>query len=1030
MANVSAQQVYALISKHTLTAEQQAAVENAPTDSPSLVVAGAGSGKTELMTVRTLWLVANGFAKPHEILGLTFTKKAAAELAGRVQTALYLMRDSELWPSELEFDFEPPNISTYNSFGNEIFRQLALVVGLESDAALLGEGAAYQLARDLIRKHAAEIDSRILEWDKTIDYLAGAVLQMSAGITDHFCEPSAVIREFEALAEFTLALPKNAKGEEGYFEYTSKYLDAAKWNALVSHLADAYLAEKRKRNVVDFSDQVALAVSALDEFGSLAISSRYRFVMLDEYQDTSAIQTRMLSNLFRNQAVMAVGDPNQAIYGWRGATSANLANFASDFGSAKIFPLSTSWRSGSAVVEVANKTAQPLAQSESFETLGTVEPVILTAAENAARGEVFIQVLPDEESEAHEIANWLAARVTPEKSAAILVRTKAAMAILANAVANKGMAVEVTGLGGLMETPEVIDLVSALQVIIRPEAGAQLMRILAGPRYRIGPRDLAELSRFAKKLGKLREEVDSNHPTTIVEALDELLKPKAANLSKLSDRALTRMQDAANLFRKLREVQGLSLTAFAEAVAKELWLDIELMSIPNLKDPLANLNEFYQVVADYELFSERPSLEGFLTWLDYAKERERFEAPKSGAKKGVVQILTMHSSKGLEWDYVAIPAVCKNNFPNQNKESNGWLTLGQLPWNLRSDAGSLPQWDWRKATNQQELKRLHEEYKALVAKRHEREETRLAYVAFTRAKQELLVSSSWHKRGTSTPREPSAFLTNLEGLATKLTYAPEPETNPLDQQRLTASWPIDPIAKRRAELANAAAQVSAAAPVALDSEYQLLVAEVQNQRREILPNLPIRLSASALSVLYRDPVVFSQVLTRPMPQLFTEATDLGTKFHANLEEAFLAGNEVDFDTFLEENPAAEQLVAAFEKSRFKDLVPSHTEFEIQFPLAGFVIVCKLDAVFKNGDSYEVVDWKTGQSPKSEKELAEKAIQLALYRLALSKYENIGIEKISASFFYVAEGKEIKPERLITESELIEFLSELRKVHLS
>lgn len=1030
MAKVSAQQVYSLISEHTLTPEQQAAVENAPIDSPSLVVAGAGSGKTELMTVRTLWLVANGFAKPNEILGLTFTKKAAAELAGRVQSALYLLRDSELWPSELEFDFEPPNISTYNSFGNEIFRQLALVVGLEADAALLGEGAAYQLARELIRKHAADIDPRILEWEKTIDHLTAAVLQMAAGITDHFCDPRRVVEEFDALSRFTLDLPKNAKGAEGYFEYTAKYLDAAKWNSLVANLASAYIAEKRKQNVVDFSDQVALAVLALDEFGNSGVSSRYRFVMLDEYQDTSAIQTRMLSGLFRNQPVMGVGDPNQAIYGWRGATSANLANFANDFGSAKVFPLSTSWRSGFAVVAAANKTAEPLAKSASFETLGTIEPVTLAAAENAPVGNVFVQVLPDEETEAREIADWLAERVNPGTSAAILVRTKAAMPILANAVSAKGLAVEVTGLGGLLETPEIIDLVSALKVIIRPEAGAQLLRILAGPRYRIGPRDLAELSRFAKKLGRLRQEVESNHPITIIEALDELLKPKASELSNLSEVALVRMQDAANLLRKLREVQGLSLTAFVEAVAKELWLDIELMSMPNLRDPLSNLNEFYQVVADYELFSERPSLEGFLTWLDYAKDRERFEAPKSGAKKGVVQILTMHSSKGLEWDFVAVPAVCKNNFPNQNKESNGWLSIGQLPWNLRSDAGSLPQWNWSSAQNQQDLKKSHEEYKELVAQRHEREETRLAYVAFTRAKKDLLISSSWFKRGTSTPREPSAFLTNLESLSTKLTFAPQPESNPLDSQPVTVSWPIDPIAQRRDELTRAAELVNSATPVPLDAEYQLLVAEVNNQRREILPELPTRLPASAIAVLYRDPALFSQVLVRPMPQSFTKATDLGTKFHANLEDAFLAGSEVDFEAFLEENPDAEQLVSAYENSRFKGLIPSHTEFEIQFPLAGFVIVCKLDAVFKNGDSFEVVDWKTGQSPKTEKELAEKAVQLALYRIALAKYENVGVEKVSASFFYVAEGKEVKPERLISESELVEFLNGIRTAHLS
>ncbi|MSZ21210.1 MAG: AAA family ATPase, partial [Actinobacteria bacterium] len=154
----SANQVYAVIKPYQLTAEQEAAVQSAPVDSPSLVVAGAGSGKTELMSVRVLWLVANGFARPEQILGLTFTRKAAAELSKRIYESLLKLRDSELWPQDLEYDFAPPNISTYNAYANGLFRDFALAIGYEPEAALLTEAAAFQLAREVVVRHGSDID--------------------------------------------------------------------------------------------------------------------------------------------------------------------------------------------------------------------------------------------------------------------------------------------------------------------------------------------------------------------------------------------------------------------------------------------------------------------------------------------------------------------------------------------------------------------------------------------------------------------------------------------------------------------------------------------------------------------------------------------------------------------------------------------------------------------------------------------------------------------------------------------------------
>uniref|UniRef100_UPI0040473AA5 UvrD-helicase domain-containing protein n=1 Tax=Aquiluna sp. TaxID=2053504 RepID=UPI0040473AA5 len=370
MTNYSAQEIFSIVSKHKLTDEQEAAISSASTTGPSLVIAGAGSGKTELMSVRTLYLVANQLAKPSEILGLTFTRKAASELATRIQSGLVKLRESSYWPKELGDDFDPPKITTYNSFGNEIFRSLSLQVGFEADAVLLTEAGAISLAREVVANAKISDFSELLNWDKTLDYLTEKVLGASGSLTDNQQSADEAISYLQDFAQQIAALPQSDKGGDGVYAYHQTLLDTMHSSQLVFELARQYQRQKKTRGLVDFSDQVALALMALER-QDLELS--HKFVLLDEYQDTSGIQTMLLSRLFAGKPVMAVGDPNQAIYGWRGASSANLSGFASDFGVAEQFSLSASWRSGQAIVDAANLVSEPL-QDDSF-----VSPVSLTA---------------------------------------------------------------------------------------------------------------------------------------------------------------------------------------------------------------------------------------------------------------------------------------------------------------------------------------------------------------------------------------------------------------------------------------------------------------------------------------------------------------------------------------------------------------------------------------------------------------------------------------------------------------------------
>lgn len=330
----------ALGADYDLTDEQVAAVENASVTEPALVVAGAGSGKTELMSVRVPWLVANGYALPQEILGLTFTRKAAAELSKRVFESLVKLRDvSDLWPEGLPVDFTPPTISTYNSYANGLFRDFALQLGYEADAIQLTDATQFQLARKFLFENAATIAPEILELDFTPDILIKNVVELSQSMTENLVTSDQTTAYLDQVIAHIEALVK-AEGEnidEKSAKEAIALPEKLRKTKVTAVLAEAFLRYKLREGKIDYSDQVGLAEKAVREIPAVALRERatYKQILLDEYQDTSYLQTRLLAGLFKDHPVFAVGDPNQSIYGWRGASARTLVNLKATLVAAK-----------------------------------------------------------------------------------------------------------------------------------------------------------------------------------------------------------------------------------------------------------------------------------------------------------------------------------------------------------------------------------------------------------------------------------------------------------------------------------------------------------------------------------------------------------------------------------------------------------------------------------------------------------------------------------------------------------------------
>src|SRR5450631_1153104 len=867
----SAQSIAQALGNPAPTAEQRAVIE-APMR-PLLVVAGAGSGKTETMASRVVWLVANGHVEPDQVLGLTFTRKAATELAERIGRRLRRLRHVGIWTPAPERDGSEvmggtPTVSTYHSYAGRLVREHGLRLGVEPESRLLTEAAAWQFAAEVVESH----DGPMEDVPFAASTIIGAVVDLAGEMSEHLLVPAdlhLLIDRFEARV---LALPKGASRARALPKVVADAMTALKARRQVLPLVDAYIKLKRSRDALDFADQMALAARLSQRFPDIGSMERQRFraVLLDEFQDTSEAQLVLLRHLFAAKGepvpVTAVGDPNQSIYGWRGASATTLTRFPREFadgdGAAEVLPLSTSWRNDDAILQAANITSGPL------RARSTVDVEVLRPRPDAGGGRLHAARLLSTEAEAAHLAGWIAHRWLDAQacptgvSASVLCRKRSQFGPVIEALEKAGLPVEVVGLGGLLSTPEVSDILALLWVVQDPTRGDQLMRLLTGPWCRLGAADLEGLAvwsrvlqrrQVARSRGARPQSAEQSRPQitdqapdsadrlSIVEALDELPSARwvGAGGSRISAVALKRLRGLRDAIGALRSMTGMPLADLAGEAERALGLDIEVLSRPEHTptSARAHLDAFAEVAASFSGSADRPTLGGFLSWLDAAQAQERgLDKGSVEVSKDAVQVLTVHAAKGLEWDVVAVPGLVEGSFPARSSSTTsledgqwsmsppadkGWLGgLSGVPYDLRGDRDGLPALRWRSAPDLQALENEVCDFISAGGEHGIDEERRLAYVAFTRARSELLLTAPVWAEPT-TPRITSRFLSELVdhrdlALVTQVWEPlPEPEgdtrpANPRRSQPVSSVWPADPMAARRAQLRGAAAQVRAA----------------------------------------------------------------------------------------------------------------------------------------------------------------------------------------------------------------------------
>ena len=1029
---------------------QQWAAISAPL-SPSVVIAGAGSGKTTLMAARVVYLVVTGQVRPDEVLGLTFTTKAASELRSRVREALTTagaLQDVATGPDGEVVEALEPTVATYNAYAANLLTEHGLRIGHEPETRVITDASRYQLGARAVERFTGEVEFLSDHPPTVIQNL----LALEGAMNEHLVTAEQVL-ELDARARRTFAEALDAecagKNRKTYCEPIRKATHAIDRRAELMQLVASYRRLKADLGLMEFSDQISLGAQLAAEQPEVGALERAKFkvVLLDEYQDTSVAQARMLAGLFsgpdaargRGHAVTAVGDPNQAIYGWRGASVSNILNFADTFpsldGEVPVLPLTVNRRSERRILEVANSLAAPL-----YAELPTVAP--LEPKPGAGDGVVSTHVF---ETQAEEL-EWLAGAVREAHTGdwsdiGVLTRDNSTAEAVFDALTGSGIPVEIVGLSGLLRLPEVAEIVATLELLHDVTANASMLTLLTGPRWAIGPRDLRLLKERAGELAgrrgrattssvadQLTEIADGVDPAELPALSDALEDPGEADYSA---EALERFSLLASELRMLRSFAGEPILDVVRRIVDTTGVDIELASAvsPAASARRDNLDLFLKAVAEFQAVDGDVTLPALLAYLTAEDDQGNGLDVATPTEADSVKLLTVHRSKGLEWDSVFVVGVCETRFPSNRSRTLWTSSPSVLPAPLRGDADDQPQLDgWDKASL--------DAYRAATRDHDRREELRLGYVAFTRAAHRLAVSSHlWSPRAT--PFGPSDYqrviAERLDEWEVDYDWRDRPEKgapNPYAGTDDSRPWPTVGVG-REATLRLAAAELvrsvqpddpdegldmlETARVGDWDDELDRLLAEARADRGDTFEvPLPASLSATALARLQEDPDQFARELARPMPRKPSPAARFGTRFHAWVEARFGQQSLLDPDDLpgrgdlgIDDEGELQELIRTFESGPFAERVPHAVEAPFALVLAGQVVRGRIDAVYAEPDGgWLVVDWKTNQQQTAD------PWQLAIYRLAWAELVGVPLERVRVAFHYVRTGETVEADDLV------------------
>jgi DNA helicase-2/ATP-dependent DNA helicase PcrA len=559
------------------------------TEGPLLVIAGAGSGKTRVLTYRVAHLLNACGVKPNEILAITFTNKAAGEMRERLEGLLGTVARA-IW------------ILTFHSACGRILRREAPRLGYRSNFTIYDSADQVRLTKQCLEE---------LERDPKRFVPRGIHSQISA-------------------AKNQLVTPAE------YLERVSSFYDQT-----VAEVYDLYQRRMFGSNAVDFDDLLMLTVQVLERFPEARErwQKAFRYILVDEYQDTNHAQYRLLQLLAeKHRNVCAVGDPDQSIYAFRGADIRNIMEFERDFGETRTIALEQNYRSTNTILQAANAVIENNRERKPknlWSELGEGDPVRVLEVE-------------DEHAEARFVAAEIA-MLTEEgfngAEIAVFYRTNAQSRVLEDVLVRQGIAYQVIGGPRFYERAEVKDLVAYLQAIDNPYDAVSLQRIANRPRRGIGDASLARLQAHAdahelslwEALGHAEEAGIAAAPLRAVQGLHTLLESLQAQAQELT---------VAEVIERVLDRSG-----YLAALEAERTIEAQ--------GRMENLQELVGVAQEYQQTAQEPSLSGFLQEISLYSDQDAIRGEQS-----LVTLMTLHNAKGLEFRAVFMIGMEEGIFPH------------------------------------------------------------------------------------------------------------------------------------------------------------------------------------------------------------------------------------------------------------------------------------------------------------------------------------------------------------------------------
>ena len=1027
---------------------------------PGVIIASAGSGKTTVMAARVVYLVANELVESEQILGLTFTNLATGELRSRVRSSL---EDLGVHNDDKKKSAEP-FITTYHAFASQLIKQYGMYIKVEPDHQVITDVRREQLCARTISNSTADFSKVSVSFP----YILERTLELDSNLSEN----NVSIEKFKEFAE---NLKKDAPVLSQ--EENNPWLALAEGQLFYADLVAEFRAAKMAYNSLDYSDMNRFALDILEVKPEIAAQLRedYKLVLLDEYQDTSISQRTLIQKIFGNShPVNAVGDPLQSIYAFRGANPRNISNFPTDFKNidgkkTEQIDLPVTHRNGENIVRLANVLTDRLRMADAHPEL---KPLVATDKPDYGIGKIHISSFRTMDQEAawviKEIKAFEASGV-PLEEIALLFRKGKGIAWALKVLGEAGIPAQVRTKVDLLEVPEIVELISMLRVIAEPAANSAWIRLLTGPRWRIGNRDLAVIGKRASKLAynarvgeerSLKAALDAAiagsdvvEATAYGDAIADIVENGSA---ELSTEALQRITNLNNEINYLRAQAGDPLKHFVYRVASVSGLLIEsIAESSRIKRGMdSNLRSFFKLISEFTSLDGDSNLFAFLRWIDDSKKHEASISITPVVHEGAVQLITVHSAKGLQFRVVGLPHLTDGIFPASSGSDN-WVTNSHvLPYSLKEEPNViLNRYPTRgKLEDPEEAKA----YKAAKDDADAREERRLAYVALTRAQEAVFVSTSAVDPSVQNLRGPSIYFTEI--LETLRTMESEIESGNVridsiyefvkgkaDASEIIESgeWPIELKSDAISRIRDSATRVKKLMntdfePSTLDSKLieqwdwaiKAIEKEIESHDNpERIVPLPESLSVTQIQNLAKDENIFVENLVRPMPTEPAFAAAQGTAFHSFVEDwaRQMQGGSVisPFPNMEYMDYTAEELIdiptmarfeVTFRKSIWAEKAPYIVEAPFAISLGGYIVRGRIDAVYKDGDNYTLVDWKTNAKANAD------TLQLAIYRLAWADSMNVPLENISASFYYVALDETVTPEEFPTREEIIKLLS--------